>query len=328
MNKNEKEISRGKFLRTFGTIIAGGSVAGISGALLMKKDAAPAARKASLDAFASPYRPIASFEAPGIVKAFAQHGGRLYVAVAKEVSVYEPTGTLLYRFPAGELIRDIAVNEQGIHLLYPSKVEVFTEEGTLNRQWEACSELSNYCALALAEGFVFVTDMENKNICQYTADGAFVRFIHSPNGFVIPSLSFGIEYIDGAIYCSNSGRHLVESYTLTGDYIAAFGAPGQDIGLFTGCCNPVHLTHTSTGEIITSEKGNPRISCYSKDGSFRSLLLDSESLGGGRLAYDVKVEGDKLFVAGDHAIAVYQYQPAQATATACGSCGIPCPLRT
>jgi hypothetical protein len=250
------------------------------------------------------------------------------VAVANAVCVYDHYGKLLHRFSAGELIRDVAVNDEGIYLLYPSKIEVYSlDGGTLIREWEACSELSNYCSFALAADFVFVTDMENKNICKYTAEGNFVKFIKSPNGFIIPSLTFGIEYIDGALYCSNSGRHLVESYTLEGEYIASFGEPGHDLGLFNGCCNPVHLTHTKQGDIITSEKGNPRISCYGKDGSFRSLLLDSQTLGGGRVAYDVKVQDDKLFVAGKDVISVFQYEKVLASATSCSTCKVSCPLR-
>jgi hypothetical protein len=94
--------------------------------------------------------------------------------------------------------------------------------------------------------------------------------------------------------------------------------------LFAGCCNPVHLA-TANGEIITSEKGNPRISCYGSDGTFRSLLLDSRSLGGGHAAYNVKVEGERLFVAGRNKVSVFRYD--ERIASACSSCGVTCPLR-
>ena len=97
--------------------------------------------------------------------------------------------------------------------------------------------------------------------------------------------------------------------------------------MFCGCCNPVHLTYTSTGEIITSEKGNPRVSCYGMDGEFRSLLLDSKALGGGNTAYDIKVSGDKLFIAGNNLISTFQYDKILAAKTACSDCGVDCPLR-
>ncbi|KAA6311261.1 hypothetical protein EZS27_037575 [termite gut metagenome] len=111
--------------------------------------------------------------------------------------------------------------------------------------------------------------------------------------------------------------------------LGSFGKPGGAPGLFTGCCNPVYISQTSNGDVITSEKGDPRINCYGSDGSFRSLLLDSKSLGGGNTAYDVKVWKDKLFVAGKNKVSIYRYDTALAAhAGACGGCDIDCPLRT
>jgi len=97
--------------------------------------------------------------------------------------------------------------------------------------------------------------------------------------------------------------------------------------MFCGCCNPVHLTHTSNGEIITSEKGNPRISCYSSDGKFRSVLLDSKALGGGNVAYNVRLDDDKVIVSGKNRISFFQYDGALAEGTDCSLCGLECPLR-
>jgi hypothetical protein len=329
------DLSRKKFLRTIGSMVAGGAVVGVSGALITRKSIAPvfldsAAGSAYLSetkAFVSPYKRVSSFAIPHDVKAFEQYADRLYVAVTNEVMVFDYYGKLLHRFPAGEVIRDMAVGEEGIFLLYPARVEVYTQEGKPLMEWEACSELSNYCSLALAPGCVFVTDMANKNICKYTSEGAFVKFITSPDAFIIPSLTFGIVHANDRIYCSNSGRHQVECYTLSGEYAGAFGCPGGAPGLFAGCCNPVHLAYTANGEIITSEKGNPRISCYGSDGTFRSLLLDSNLLGGGHAAYDVKVWEDRLFIAGRDKVSVFRYDKRLSNATACGGCDVVCPLR-
>ncbi|MCQ5183050.1 hypothetical protein NE573_23790, partial [Parabacteroides distasonis] len=99
------------------------------------------------------------------------------------------------------------------YLLYPTRVEVYHLEGGWIRDWEACSEESDYCSLTVLSGNVFVTDAANKNICMYTIEGGIVKFIQSPSGFIVPSYSFGITNIDGVVYCSNPGRHLVESYS-------------------------------------------------------------------------------------------------------------------
>ncbi|KAA6300017.1 MAG: hypothetical protein EZS26_003840 [Candidatus Ordinivivax streblomastigis] len=338
MNKDDKgginhSISRKKFLRTCGSIVAGGTIAGISGVLVKKtltksEISLENLRPVEKETFVSPYRQISSFATPGIVEGFEWYNDQLYVVASNIVSVFDLYGKLLHRFSAGETIRDIAINDEGIYVLYTTKIKVFSLTGEFIREWEACSDLSGFCSLALASDCVFVTDVVNKNICKFTKEGDFVKFINSPNGFIIPSYTFAIEYIGGVLYCSNSGRHQVESYTLEGDYIGSFGKAGGAPGLFTGCCNPVYLTYTSNGEIITSEKGDPRISCYGSDGKFRSILLDSKSLGGGNSAYDVKVQKDKIFIAGKNKVSVFRYDEALASKTACSTCGIDCPLRT
>lgn len=306
----------------------------MSGALLKKKmDVAtvvPAAvgDNTADDGFLSPYKQIASFAAQGKIEAFEQHDGKLYVATAGVVSVYDDYGQLQQHMNVGEAsVRDMAVGTEGIYLLRPSSIHVYSHSGEPVRQWEACSELSDYCSFALSEAFVFVTDRENKNICTYTHNGNFVKFIDSPNRFIIPSLTFGVAYVNGRLYCSNSGRHQVEVYTPDGIYIDAFGAHGLKPGAFCGCCNPVHLTCTSTGEIITSEKGAPRISCYGADGKFHNLLLDRKALGGGYAAYEAKIHHDKLFVAGSDRVTVFQYDELLASAGTCGGCRLDCGLR-
>lgn len=313
-------------------MVAGGAVAGISGSLMLRKAGMPALSPAGSaytpekDAFTSSYIRVSSFTVREDIKAFDQYDGKLYVAVANAVMVFDYYGKPLHRFSAGEVIRDMAVGKDGIYLLYPSGIEVYRQEGNLLRQWEACSELSNYCSMALSPDGVFVTDMANKNICKYTNRGVFLKFITGPDPFIIPSLTFGIAYADGYIYCSNSGRHRVERYTLDGAYAGTFGRPGGAPGLFAGCCNPVHLA-VAGSEIITSEKGNPRISCYGSDGTFRSILLNSSLLGGGHAAYNVKIWKDRLFVAGKGRISVFRYDERLAQASACGGCGVLCPLR-
>jgi len=222
----------------------------------------------------------------------------------------------------------MAVASDGVYILRPASVQVYSFDGALLREWTACSELSDYCSFTLADYYLFITDKDNKVLHQYTRGGEFVRFVNSPNRFIIPSLTYGITYANGKIYCSNSGRHQVEIYSLEGKYEGAFGKAGGAAGYFCGCCNPAHLTATTSGEIITSEKGSPRISCYGADGAFRSVLLDAQTMGGGTVAYEPKISGDKLLTASKSAISVYAYNPITATAaTACSACGLPCPLK-
>ncbi|MDR0349390.1 MAG: hypothetical protein LBH90_07870 [Tannerella sp.] len=335
-NKRQK-ISRKKFLQICSSFIAGGSIAGISGVLLSKHFAVPYTSLNSTvrgkitgqwkNGFNAPYKLISSFTVPDQIEAFELAGENIIVAASNNIFVYDRTGGLINNFAIASNLRDIAVDNENIYLLFPARIEVYNRKGEWLREWNACSDSSDYCSMAIAPGLLFATDAANKNICQYTVEGEFVRFIQSPEGFVIPSYSFGITYTGGVVYCSNSGRHKVEKYTPDGKYLGSFGKAGGVAGMFCGCCNPVHLAYTSTGEIITSEKGNPRISCYSPDGEFRSLLLDRKILGGGNTAYDIKVRNDKIFVAGKNIISTYQYDSRPAAATACSDCSVDCPLR-
>ncbi|MDR1756352.1 MAG: twin-arginine translocation signal domain-containing protein [Culturomica sp.] len=331
----EQNISRRKFLQLCGTAVAGVGIAGVAGVFLHRKLTAPLpyasvrpeGANSGQPGFASPYRLESSFQAPGAIEAFELAGDRLIVAASNQIYMYDTTGALAHSFAVGSDLRDIAADERHIYLLFPARIEVYSPAGEWLRDWEACDDTADYCSMALTPSALFVTDAANKNICQYTAEGQFVRFIQSPDGFIVPSYSFGITYADGVIYCSNPGRHRVEKYTPDGAYTGFFGEAGETAGRFGGCCNPVHLTHTAAGEIITSEKGKPRISCYGTDGTFRSLLLDSPTLGGGHTAYDVKILKGRLFVAGNSRISVYRYDSTQAAATACSTCKADCPLR-
>ncbi|MCD7900200.1 MAG: hypothetical protein LUH22_10080 [Bacteroides sp.] len=256
--------------------------------------------------FNSRYKKISSFDLPQDINRFELHNGKLYISTGQSVYICDSGGNQLASFTVKEGVRDITVGNNRIYVLYPTFIEAYSEEGVLVHEWEACSELSDYCSFALAGDFVFVTDAENKNICQYTTEGNFVRFIKSPRDFIIPSYSFDIESRNDTIYCVNSGRHLVESYTLDGKFIAAFGGPGGEAGFFAGCCNPAYITFTPNGEMITSEKGNPRVSSFERNGTFREVILNSRLLGGGNKAYEVQTDGSQLFAAGKKTINIFQ----------------------
>jgi hypothetical protein len=276
--------------------------------------------------FSSPYKQVASFKLPEEINRFELYDNKLFISAGQLVYIYHIEGNRLGDFPVGLNVRDITVAGDEIYLLYPTRIEVFSMSGEPIRQWEACSNLSDYCSFAIAGNAVFVTDAANKEICKYITNGDFVKFIQSPRNFIIPSYTFDIDCYNDTIYCANSGRHSVETYTLNGDFIAASGAPGSEAGFFSGCCNPAYISFTSGGTLITSEKGNPRISCYGRNGRFRSILLDSKALGGGNKAYPIKPYHDKLLVAAKNRIITFQYDP-KADVSACSGCAVSCPLR-
>lgn len=336
MGENKK-LSRKDFFRVGGSTVAGLSIMGVAGNHLYKMLAKPEelfygdqkGQKivSRAEAPASPYRKVFAFKLDEPITAFEVADERIYAATETTVRILNREGAEQGRFSTNDYIRDIVRHGDELYVLHPAEIGVYTLAGEAIRSWEACSPESDYCSLAVAGEEVFVTDASNKNICQYNREGAFRRFINSPEGFIVPSYSFGITSIDGMVYCSNPGRHTVECYDQQGKFVSSFGKAGGAAGMFSGCCNPVHLTTTATGDILTSEKGVPRISCYGRDGKFHAILLDEYALGVGHEAREVRTEGNRLIVAGANTVSVFQYEEKFAQQTACGDCEVECPLR-
>lgn len=333
---NKQKISRKSFLQMAGSVIAGGTIIGTTGYLIGNRNNqlknAVSTNLLSEDAisnkpFQSPYKLVSSFSTTGEIDGFEIYEDKMIVATPNQIQIYGSSENLENNFAIASNLRDIAVENDLIYLLYPSRIEVYDFSGEHKNEWDACSENADYCSMAASPYHLFVTDASNKNICQYTIDGHLERFIESPNRFIIPSYTFGITYANNSIYCSNPGRHCVERYSVKGQYIGSFGEPGSAPGQFCGCCNPVYIDYTSAGEIITSEKGNPRISCYDSDGNFRNILLDISIMGGGNKAYRVKVNQDKILVAGNSMVSTFQYDKMLAKQSGCSTCGINCPLK-
>ena len=333
-----KDMTRRKFLHIGGSAALALIVGGAAGTSIWKMFSSPdklffgkTEKQASDDSadeqIVSPYRRTFGFETPDDVAALDIMRGNIVIATTNTIYTYGVSGEIQSSFSVTDGVRDIAAFDDKIYVLYPTRVEVFTPHGESVNGWEACSANADYCSITVFDGGVFVTDAGGKNVCKYTLEGALSRFINSPKGFVVPSYSFGITNIEGSVFVSNPGRHLIEQYTSEGEYVTAFGKGGNADGAFSGCCNPVILASNAAGEILTSEKGKPRISCYGQDGKFHSVMLDSKALDGGREAYRVKVLGNKLVVARGKKISVYQYNRRASEGTLCGDCNKECPLK-
>lgn len=338
MDDDKKKLTRKEFLRIGGSLAVGGVVVGSMVPLVRDLLHPEGLRLSAGDAPAdegapSPYRKQAEFRCGTDIDAFDLDGDRLVVAADGGVGVYDAQGRRLEHFAVTDPVRDLACADGRIYVLHPAGVSVYGMDGAPAARWAACSDTADYCALTVCAGHVFATDAADKLICQYTADGTFVRFIRSPHGFVVPSYSFGITHVGGTVYCSNPGRHCVESYdAASGAFLGSFGQSGTAAGQFCGCCNPVYLAAAPGGELITSEKGIPRISCYSPDGTFRSVLLGPRELGG-REAQRLRLLPDGVALARRGTLALYKYDPAlaerggSAPDGACARCQLPCPLR-
>jgi hypothetical protein len=149
-----QNISRKKFLRAFGTVLAGGAVAGVSGVVIKDKmqtaglavDTTGQGKPAADDGFVSPYKQVSAFSAQGTIEAFEHYEGKLYVSTVNAISTYDDYGKQLSQFSVKYgITRDIAVDGEGVWLLRPTSILLYSFDGALVREWAACSELSDYC---------------------------------------------------------------------------------------------------------------------------------------------------------------------------------------
>jgi hypothetical protein len=255
--------------------------------------------------FVSSYKKIGELVAKDTITTFCVVDSLVFILSGQCLMEYGIDGRLIDTFKIQSVARDILVDNGLVYFLYPTFIEVYSFGRDSIYSWEACSDLSDYCAFTKAGGYIFVTDAGNKNVCKYTVEGNFIRFINSPHGFVTPGYVFDIAAYNDTVYCVNPGRHLIESYTLQGDFIAAFGGPGSENGFFSGCCNPAFITIDKQGNIYTSEKGNPRISRYSNKGVFDEVVLNNQLLGGGYLPRKIKDVNNSLWVANYNRIEIY-----------------------
>lgn len=332
-------IDRRKFLKVTGSLAIGGAFLSVVGNGLWRMFKRPESlfydtkRDKGIElmkedeSFVSPYRRTFGFVAPDEITAFDVDGGSIFVATPNNIYVYGLSGELQTNFPIPSDLRDLTIYEDKVYALFPTRVGVYNRQGDELQSWDACSDNSDYCSLAVCKEGVFVTDASNKNICKYNLDGSLSKFINSPKGFIVPSYCFAITAMDGKIICSNPGRHIIEEYTTDGEFLTSFGKSGAGKGEFSGCCNPAIIAPANGGELLTSEKGIPRVSCYDKDGKFRSILLDSKALGGGHNAYDIRVMKDKLIAVGGDKVSVFQYNKNMSQQTECGQCDKDCPLK-
>ncbi len=86
------------------------------------------------------------------------------------------------------------------------------------------------------------------------------------------SLDFDVDS-KGIIAATDSGRHRVSSWNLAGAPVGHFGKFGL-IGTedFVGCCNPVNLSFTPDGKIVTAEKVIARVKIYDSAGNLLGLI--------------------------------------------------------
>ncbi len=224
----------------------------------------------------------------------------LYVAGDMTVLRFDTQGNLKGETALTDKPTCITLDRTGtLYIGFLRHVVVLNSEGKQLLRLEVPGSRAHLSSIAVNKDVIAVADAGNRVVLIYDRSGKLLRGIgkRDPSrnipGLVIPSPYMDVAFApDGLLRVANTGRHLIEAYTLEGDREFAWGKPGTNIDRFCGCCNPAHFAILPDGSFVTSEKGIVRVKIHEADGAFRCVVappsLFSEQNKGHDLAVDSK----------------------------------------
>ncbi|MBL9126419.1 MAG: hypothetical protein JNL97_02170, partial [Verrucomicrobiales bacterium] len=292
----DKAVTRRRFLGEGARAALGATaVVGAAGTSLRTGAATPAEenpwrydvdRLRRVDPAAIGYEKTAGFslEAAGGRRLVWGLGGELRVAIGKSVRGYKASGEIIEEWPAGEVVRALAIGPDGrTYVAVRDRVEVFSGRGERIARWPAIAGKPFLTGLAVTREAVYVADSGNRVVYRCDLAGRIEVRIGEKNpekrvpGLILPSAFLDVEAgTDGLIRVNNPGRHRIETYTPDGDLEQSWGKAGVALDAFCGCCNPVAVSLTSDGGVVTAEKGLPRVKLYDAGGAMETVVAGPE----------------------------------------------------
>ncbi|MBD3374097.1 hypothetical protein GF406_03595 [candidate division KSB1 bacterium] len=222
--------------------------------------------------------------------------------------------------PCGVSPTAMAVDEQGnLYLALVDHIQIFSPEKIKIGHWDSMGERSVMTSIALADDALFAADPGNMTVWKFGMDGTLLQQVaqNDPdNGvpsLVIPSINMDVAMDpDGHLWVVNPGRHLLENFTVDGDFRTMWGESAMTIEGFCGCCNPTHIAIRSDGSFVTAEKGIPRIKVYNTIGQLTAVVADAGQFNPDALGLDLVIDSqDRVYVLDPsrHQIRVFQQDP-------------------
>ena len=242
--------------------------------------------------------------------------GILYVAGDETVKIIAPEGRMMNSLPLTVSPRCLAATEELLYIGTWDRVLVVGINGKIQADWPSLGEDARITSIAVDDEHVFVADAGQRVVWCFDRTGRLIRRIGDKDpekgipGFVIPSPYFDLAMApDGLLRVANTGRQLIEAYTVDGDRELAWGKFGNNLEDFTSCCNPVNFAVLSDGSIVTCEKGIVRVKVYDGSGRLTGVVAgprqfagDARSTGGTpaqdkQIILDVAVDdADRVYI--------------------------------
>lgn len=234
--------------------------------------------------------------------------------IAGDMSIVEVglDGTRKNSFEIGETAKCVACDPDG-RLFAATDDKVFPlEQGEC---WPSLGTRARIVSLVATKEFVFVADAGNRRILRFDHSGKLLDQFGEKTpeypGLIVPSPFIGLAtHPSGDLLVTNIGLHRVERHAIKGGLIEAVGEAGMGMDGFCGCCNPTHVSVLPNGDMVTSEKGLPRVKVIRADGSLRCVVAGPEAFHAETVGLATTVIGDKVAVLDPWEGAVRIFAPA------------------
>ncbi len=216
---------------------------------------------------------------------------RVYVAGDRTVRIFSPGGDHLAdirtkRPPSCLVVAGRQHTRPGrIYVGVGTGVEAFDSDGKPGGSWDLPADNAILTSMAVSQDHLFLADAGNRVVLKMSSSGELVDKMGAPDRdggnqvFNVPSSYFDIAAsADGFVHVANPGMLRIETYSTDGALHVRWGQSGSAIDHFFGCCNPSHFAVLPGGEVVTSEKGVPRVKVYSQYGEFECVVAGPRQL--------------------------------------------------
>ena len=207
-------------------------------------------------------------------------GGLVYVAGDSTVAVFKPSGELIRRIEFKYTPRCLAVEKQRMVVGFRDRLWLCDLEGKTMAKTKRLAKDTSLTSLAIAgDGSIYAADGGSSAIWHIDSRGEVLEQLAGGKGgrFAVPKSFFPITWAGDSLVVAHPGRHRVESYDADGELKARWGRRTRGLDGFTGCCNPVSVAVTGSGEFVTAERGQPRIKLFDKAGKLRTVIAEPEA---------------------------------------------------
>ncbi len=202
---------------------------------------------------------------------------QIYVAVDRQVKIFDRDGTHHRTLDFRKLPRGLAVDSKGtLYVAMARGIEVVHVNDERD-QWSPPVNNVWLNSLTINSSEVCVADSASKVVWRFDRTGTVLgRYVPFTGNSTTASEFFAITASEGRLHIADPRRHQVAAFDAAGQCEHRWGIASRELAGFSGCCNPVSLAIRDDGRIVTAERGILRVKLFSDQGVFISLIAGPE----------------------------------------------------